>query len=367
MPSRSVVVIGGDRGAQVVAARLALEGHAVVLWQPPSPGEPLSVPGAKPCIKLGGAGGDRDATLDAATADPFEAFAVADVVLASAPPEGLGAIADVMLPLIEPRHTLVVLGGGLHALVAAKWLRDRGRGDLPTLAGSDTTPVAVLDVDGDRLRVLAVVERLGFGVFPAVRTEATMAVLADLFPGAKAHAHVLAAALAAVEPMVRDAALLMNLGAVEPSRAGFSVFDQCFTESVARVTEVLDAERLALSAALGLDLPTAAEALSAWGLSPRGDLWAAVNGSFALTRGVGDVSPSAGPAAHTAWGMCVWAELADQLAVPAPLTRSLWAVSAAAGAGHGAAGWSLGDVGLDGMSAETMLRMLAGGSDAVAG
>ena len=364
VPSRPVVVFGGDRAALTVAARLALDGHSVVLWEPPSAGDSLPAPCERPRIEVEGAGGAREATLAAATADPFEALAAADVLLACAPPDGLGAIAELVLPLIEARHTLVVLGGGLHALAAAKWLRDHGRSDLPTLAGSDTTPIAGLDLSSGRLRVGATAVHTGFGVFPALRTDVVIAALADLFPGAVAHAHVVAAALASVEPMLRATALFMGLGAAERSRVEFSPFRDGFSESVARVAEVLDGERMALAAALGLSLPSSAEMLHAWGLGPKGDLWAAVNGSFALARWSDEVSPADRLASDVARGMAVWAELADQLGVTAPLTRSLAALcDAAMATGPQASGWSLEDLGVAGMSVQRLRRFLIEGSD----
>jgi opine dehydrogenase len=364
VPSRSVVVFGGDRAALTVATRLALDGHSVVLWEPPSSDESLPTPCERPRIEVESANGAREATLVAATADPFEALAAADMLLAWAAPDGLAVMAELVLPLIESRHTLVVLGGGLHALAAARWLRDHGRSELPTLAASDTAPVADLGFKYDRLRVAVPTTHVGFGVFPAHQTEVTITALADLFPGAVAHPHVIAAALASVEPMLRAIALLMNLGAAERSRVGSSVFEDGFTESVASVAEVLDGERMALAAALGLCLPSSAEALHAWGLSPRGDLWSAVNGSFALARRSDEISPDDRLASDVARGIGVWVELADQLGVPAPVARSLVALcDAASTANRQASGWSLEDLGIAGMSAESLRRFLTDGSD----
>jgi opine dehydrogenase len=365
VPSRSVVVFGDDRAALAVAGGLALAGHDVVLWESPSADIPVAVPCERPLIRLSGAGGEREATLAAATSDPFEALAAGDVLLTCASPHGLSAVADQVLPLIEPRHTMVLLAGGLHPLAAAKWLHDRGRSGLPTLVASDTAPFAGLSFAGDRLHIAAAAAHVGFGVFPACRTEATIAVLADLFPGATAHAHVLAAALATVEPMLRATALLMNLGAVERPRAGFSLFEDGFTQGVTRVAEALDGERLALGTALGLDLPVAAEALHAWGLSPDGDLWAAVNGSFALTQASdADLSVAGRLAADVAFGLRAWVELADQLDVPAPLARSLMELfKAAMSVGLADSGWSLDDLGIAGMSGAALQRFLATGDD----
>ena len=175
----------------------------------------------------------------------------------------------------------------------------------------------------------------------------------------------MAAGLAAVEPFLLAPALLMNLGAIEGRDSGFTPFEDGFSPSIARVAEALDAERLALAGALGLDLPTAAETLHAWGLSPSGDLWSAVNGSFALTRPSRTAVAEAGRLADSvAFGLRPWVELADLLDVPAPLARSLVALyEAVKGAGATDEGWSLGDLGVAGMNVAALQRFLATGSD----
>ncbi len=259
---------------------------------------------------------------------------------------------------------MVLLGGGLHALAAAAWLRDRGRSDLPTLVASDAMPFAGLAFDADRLSVATIAAHVGLGVFPARRSDAAAAVLADLFPGAGVHPHVLAAALAAVEPMVRETALLMNLGAVERRSGGFSLYADGFTEGVARIADALDGERLALAVTLGLSLPTAAEALHAWGVSPVGDLWAAVHGSLALTRTADECASRDGRLAHGgSFGMRFLVELAGQLGVAAPVAGALLALGTAVGNSRLRSDWSLDDVGLAGMTAQALLRFLGTGDD----
>jgi opine dehydrogenase len=294
-------------------------------------------------------------------------MAAGDVLVTCASPHEQAVFNDLLLPLVEPRHTLVLLSGSLSSLAHAKWLRDRGRSvaGLPTLVESDTPPVVCHLVGPDRIHVSAVVANPGFGVFPACRTAATMATLQELFPRSRAYPHVVGAALAAVAPFLRAPALLMNAGVVERQGAGFSLFEHGFTLGVSRVVEALDRERLALAAALGLDLPTAAEALHAWGLGPQGDLWAAVNGSFALTQVAdSEATPVERLADDVGFGLRLWVELAGQLGVPASVSRSLVELYAAATGPDGRPmDWSLDDLGIAGMTAAALARFLETGND----
>jgi opine dehydrogenase len=316
---------------------------------------------------LSGAGGEAVATLAATTSDPFEAMAAGDVLVTCASMHDQAVLNDLLLPLVEPRHTLVLLPGGTSSLAHAKWLRDRGRdaGGLPTLVEGDTPPVVGHLSGPDRIHLSAIVANPGFGVFPACRTAAAMATLQELFPGARAHAHVVAAALAAVAPFLRAPTLLMNAAAVARPGAAFALFEDGFTPGVARVAEALDAERLALAAALGLDLPTAAEALCAWGLGPRGDLWAAVNGSFAFTHTTdAEATPADRLADDVDYCLRPWVELAGQLGVPSPVARSLVGLyDVATGPECRQTGWSLDDLGIAGMTAAALGRFLDTGND----
>jgi opine dehydrogenase len=355
------VVLGGDCASLVVAGRLALAGHRVLVWEAPLTSGSILMPDERQKLTLRGSGGEAEVTL-ASTSDLFAALAAGDVLVTCAPPRTQAAFADMVLPLIEPRHLLVLLPGGLGSLAFAKWLRDRGRQDLPTLVESDVAPFAGRLLAPGRLDVFAVAQRPGFGVYPASRTEPAMALLADLFADSRAYPHVLAAALASVQPFVRAPALLMNSAAAEHETPE-SAFPHGFTTGVARVAEALDDERLTLAAALGLTLPTAAEALHGWGLSPRGDLWSAVHGSLALTLAAEQSTPAELAIDDVAFGLRVWVELADQLGVSLPTCRSLSALFAASSEATQDSGRTLDDLGVAGLSVAGLDRLLARGSD----
>ena len=365
MPSRCVV-LGGDVAQLIVAGELVRTGHHVVLWHAPPATGPREAGVEEPRVTQDEAGIEGEAIFAGVTSDTFGALSAADLLIGRASPQGLSEVADHVLPLIEPRHTLVLLGGGMHVLAAAKWLGDRGRRVGATLVASDTMPLAERFAHErlDSAAPLAV--HAGFGVFPALRTEATMVSLLDLFPTAKAHANVLAAALSTIEPLLSAVLLFMNLGAVERSCSGCLPFGDGFTPGIARVAETLDRERLAIAAALGLDLAKAVDALHAWGVSPLGDLWAAVNGSRVLRQSLGTGASCARRlAADAALWLRPWAELAAQLDVPAPLTESLAELcKVAVGAVSRDVGWSLDDLGISGMSGEALQRFLMSGGPA---
>ncbi|HKG24852.1 MAG TPA: NAD/NADP octopine/nopaline dehydrogenase family protein, partial [Thermomicrobiales bacterium] len=115
------------------------------------------------------------------------------------------------------------------------------------------------------------------------------------------------------------------------SRGEFYFYEEGVTPAVVAAIEALDAERLAVGAAYGLELTPVAAGFHAAGFGPGGDLWAVINGSRMLTalRAPGQV--------NTRWltedvpyGLATWASLGDQVDVDTPVMDALIILSSAA-------------------------------------
>lgn len=360
MAGQSVVVVGTGPEAQLLGGCLTLEGHEVVLLDLRPGGEAGGADQVRDRVRLLTASGQHDVCVAGVTTDPFEALGTSDVVLVGTPPRGLAAVMALVLPLAEPRHTLVFLPGGLSGLACATWLRDRGRVDLPAMVVGDAAPFNGRLLADGRLEVLAATAMPGLGVFPAGRTGEVWPVLAGLLPGAHVYPHALAAALASPVPFLRAPAAL--LGGAPATTAGGTSFTRGFTRDVARAAAALDAERLCLGAALGLELPAAPQTLHRWGIAPLGDLWATVHGSFVLTEaGLADAAREDQLADDVRYVLRPLADLADALGVPVPLMRSVVTLTAALDDG-GHDGWSLRELGLDDITAGGLARYLESGT-----
>src|SRR5205085_12484531 len=126
--------------------------------------------------------------------------------------------------------------------------------------------------------IWGVVSGLGLGVFPATQAERVRALLEPLFPGVRLYPHALACGLAAMNPVVHPAGVLLNAGRIEYSRGDFYFYEEGVTPAVCRVIYGVDRERRAIARAFDLDLPPVDEAFHAAGFGPPGDLSATING-----------------------------------------------------------------------------------------
>jgi opine dehydrogenase len=364
--ARSVVVLGGGNTSFSVAAKLAIEGHQVVLWEHESQAASLAPIRQTRQIRLLGTGGEGVATLTAVTTDPAEALDAGDVLLAPVPSYAHKTFGEALLPHLKERHLLALLPGNLGALAFARWLRERGaapgRGG-PIVAESDTAPYVCRKTAPDTATIWGVVPAMGIGVFPASETQRTLATLRQYFSGAQAYPHALAAGLGAMNPIVHPPGVLMNAGRIEYSRGEFYFYEEGVTPGVVRVIEALDAERRALAQAMGVTLLPVAEAFHAAGFSPKGDLWAAINGSRMLTalRAPGSLQ-TRWLSEDVPYGLRTWAELGAALGIEMPVARALVTLGdQVMGTDSWTSGRSLADLGIAGMDRGALERYLTAG------
>jgi opine dehydrogenase len=324
-------VLGAGNTGLCIAADLALAGHEVLLWDLPAFAAAIEPLRERRQIRLEGAGRTGEARIAAVTTNAREAAAWADVLLCSVPSYAHAAIVDAVLPEMRPGQQLALLPGNLGALAVARRLRERGVRDV-VVCESDTAPYVCRKTGPDAGVIWGRVPALGVGVWPAAATDRALAPLAELFPGARPYAHVLAAGLSALNPVVHPPGVLMNAGRIERSRGEFWFYEEGVTPGVVRAIEALDRERLALGRALGLDLAPVAAGFAAAGFGPASaDLWAVINGSRMLT------ALRAPGALDTRWlsedipfGLGTWAALAATLGVNTPLMDALCTLAAAA-------------------------------------
>jgi opine dehydrogenase len=318
-----VTVLGGGNTAFSMAAKLALEGHEVLLWEHPDFEHTIEPLGDDPVIELLGSGPTGSARLAGVTTDPAEALAWSEFLVSSVPSYAHQPFIDRLAPHLRSGHVLALLPGNLGSLAFAEALHAAGATGV-IVAESDTAPYVCRKTGPAQATIWGRVTALGFGVLPAGQTSEVLPELRRFFPGAVAHRDVLQAGLSAMNPIVHPPGVLMNAGRVERSRGDFWFYEEGVTPAVVRVIEAVDAERRAIGWAFGLDLTPVAEAFHAAGFGPAGDLWSVINGSRMLT------SLRAPGSLETRWltedvpyGLATWVELAGTVGVETPLMRAL--------------------------------------------
>ena len=145
-----------------------------------------------------------------------------------------------------------------------------------------------------------------------------------LFPGIQVYPDAMACGLSSMNPVVHPAGVLMNAGRIERSHGEFYFYEEGVTPAVVRAIMAVDEERRAIGELLGYELMPVNEAFHQAGFGPRGDLWAAINGSYMLTRLKAPGSlESRWLTEDVPYGLAAWVSIGRQFGVATPVMESL--------------------------------------------
>ena len=358
MANESICILGGGNTAFAVAASLTLRGFDITLCELPEFASMLEPIAAERTIRLHGVAGEGLAQISRVTTDVGEALAVADLLLLIVPAYAQRPFAEACIPYLEERHMVVLIPGTLGSLEWAAMLAEAGK--KATLAEVDTAPYVCRKTAPDEATIWGVVSGLGVGALPAVKTEVIRARLDPLFPGMKMHPDAMACGLSSMNPVVHPAGVLMNAGRIERSHGEFYFYEEGVTPAVVRVIMAVDDERRAIGRAFAYDLLPVNEAFHQAGFGPKGDLWAAINGSYMLTRLKAPGSlESRWLTEDVPYGLAAWVSIGRQFGVATPVMESLVNL---AGPVMGFDGWQEGrgiaQLGIEGMELDALKRYL---------
>ena len=320
----ALTVLGGGNTAFSVAANLTLSGAAVTLCELPTFEHTIAPIVDSRKIALDGVAGQGTARLATVTTDFESALAENELALLIAPAYGHRAFAEACAPHLSSGQSVVLMPGTLGSLEFAHVLRQAGAPDGIAIGEVDTAPYVCRKLTPTSAHIWGVVEGLGLGVWPASEGERVHRLVEPFFPGLSLYPNVFACGLASMNPVVHPAGVLLNAGRIEYSRGEFYFYEEGVTPGVCRVIYAVDAERIALGRALGVDVLPVDEAFHRAGFGPRGDLWATINGSRMLTqlRAPG-ILENRWLTEDAPYGIATWSLIGEELGTPCPTMRSL--------------------------------------------
>jgi opine dehydrogenase len=136
----------------------------------------------------------------------------------------------------------------------ARAVREAGNSAAVAFAETGTLPYLARKHGEAEVAITTRATRLPTGVFPATATAAALAVIARAYPAVERVEDALSAALMNAGPIIHPPLILMNAGPLEHFER-WDIHNEGTQASIRRVTDVLDAERIALREALGYSAP----------------------------------------------------------------------------------------------------------------
>lgn len=324
-----IAVLGGGNGAYAAAADLAERGHRVRLWRRDrgALGPVLETR----AITLLDVRGRREVPLDVVTADLAEAVEGARLVVIPLPATAHESLARSFAPLLADRQVVYLPPGTFGSYVLARAMREAGNRARVAFAETGTLPYLTRKHGPREVAIRVRATRLPTGVFPAAESERALAVVAAAYPSVEPLRDALDGALMNAGPIIHPPLILMNAGPLEHLDR-WDIHNEGTQPSIRRVTDRLDAERVAAREALGYGAPHFPLADH---YDDARDEWMYGKSSHERLTGSGDWREKIDLLTHrymredVALGLAFLVSAADYAGVAAPVARGLLAIGSA--------------------------------------
>lgn len=249
-----IAVAGSGSGALATAFEWAQNGHDVSLVALPDHHNNI-----RQIAEAGGITSEGKLTgfapIRSSGIDPGEALEGAEVVFVVGPSFATDPLAEHLAPHLRVgMHVIVCPTSTVGALTFKRAAGLDVEDDSVVVSDTSTLPYAVRADGSGNIRVFHRVTRgLYAAALPRGATDEVVAILRQVYPHTEAAASTWQTALQNGNPVIHPAVMLLNAGRVDHDD-DFFFYEEGVTESVGRLIEAVDKERLALAEALGVSI-----------------------------------------------------------------------------------------------------------------
>jgi len=251
-PIKTVAIVGAGPGGFRLVANLGLAGYRLRLNDLHE--ARLTAIRERGGIDVEGTPGGF-APLELATTDLGACVRGADLIVVVSGGNTQPTVARSLAPLVEDGQMILLMQGntGGSLIVRRELDRARCRADIE-LAEADTYPYAMRSVAPTVMRQTTQKRWMQIAAFPGNRSAAALARLGGMFPQAVAAPDVLHTGLNNMNAVLHVANCIANAARIERG-GGHKFYGEGVTRAVANLYQAIDAERMAVAAALGVQVP----------------------------------------------------------------------------------------------------------------
>ena len=357
-----IAVLGGGNGSFAAAGDFALAGHEVRLWRRDET-QVRTHREAGSRILLGDVDGRHEVRLALVTSDIGEAARDADLILCPAPAFAQADIAARLAPHLADGQVVFLPPATFGSMIFAKAARDAGNRAAASFAETGTLPWLTRKHGPHEVAITIRAKRLPVGVFPFKAASHALDVIGRAFPSViEPCGDALSAALMNAGPIIHPPLIVMNAAPIEHFER-WDIHKEGTQSAIRRVTDALDAERIAVREGLGYGAP---HFPLAHHYASEGEIWMYGRGSHGRLTDSGDWRERILLTEHRYMredlrlGLSLLVSVGELAGVATPLTRSFLAIGGAICgedfANDGRTLPSLGLGGLDRVRLQTLLR-----------
>jgi opine dehydrogenase len=279
-----IAVLGGGNGSFAAAGDFALGGHDVRLWRRDA--DMIAAHHAAGSrVALKDASGQHEVKLALVTADIAEAVGGAELILCPAPAFAQPDIARQLAPHLSDGQVVFLPPATFGSMIFATAARDAGNRAQVSFAETGTLPWLTRKHSPFEVAITVRAKRLPVGVFPLDAAGHALDVIGRAFPGViEPCGDALSGALMNAGPIIHPPLIVMNAGPIEHFER-WDIHKEGTQASIRRVTDALDAERIAVREGLGYGGPHFPLANH---YAAEGEIWMYGRGSHDRLTGSGD-------------------------------------------------------------------------------
>ena len=249
-----IAVLGGGNGSFAAAGDFALQGHEVRLWRRDA-AQVAEHRAAGSRIMVKDSNGLHEAKLALVTTDIAEAVRGAELILCPAPAFAQADIASQLAPHLRNGQVVFLPPATFGTMIFAKAAHDAGNRANASFAETGTLPWLTRKHWPFEVAITIRAKRLPVGVFPLENADHALDVIGRAFPDAiEPCGDALSGALMNAGPIIHPPLIVMNAGPIEHFER-WDIHKEGTQGSIRRVTDALDAERIAVREALGYGGP----------------------------------------------------------------------------------------------------------------
>jgi opine dehydrogenase len=359
-----IAVLGGGNGSFAAAGDFALQGHEVRLWRR-DPAQVAEHRAAGSRIVVKDVNGRHDVRLALVTTDIADAVRGTELILCPAPAFAQPDIARLIAPHLADGQVVFLPPATFGSMIFAKAAHDAGNRARIGFAETGTLPWLTRKHGPFEVAITIRAKRLPVGVFPLDAAGHALDVIGHAFPGViESCGDALSGALMNAGPIIHPPLIVMNAGPIEHFER-WDIHKEGTQGSIRRVTDALDAERIAVREGLGYGGP---HFPLAHHYASEGEQWMYGRGSHDHLTDSGDWRERIVLTEHRYMredlrlGLSFLVSVAELTGVATPLARAFLAIGGAiCGEDFSANGRTLADLGLGHLDRSALQRLLREG------
>jgi opine dehydrogenase len=252
----TVAIIGAGIGGFYLAAELGVAGFKLRLHDVDD--SKLSEIRARGGVDVEGEGGGF-AAVERATSDLASTVDGADVIIIVTGGSAQAVVAQSLAPLLQNGQVILLIQGNTGgSLIVRRTLDEAGCRAKVDVAEMDNYPYSCWRLSATRIRPIVKKRWLQIATFPGNRIGEVFPRLSHLFPEAVAAPNILHTGFTNANAMLHVANCVANAGRIE-SGDSYKFYAEGVTPAIARLYEAINAERVAVAAALGASVPNLAD------------------------------------------------------------------------------------------------------------